>query len=352
MDQKRLKQIEDLYHEALRRSTQERLSWLAEACGDDALLQREVELLLEHHDADGGLLGKRITNQEAELATGSAIHVLAPGMRLSQYEILEIAGAGGMGQVYRAKDTRLDRTIAIKVISPDLILNHHGRERFEREARAVSQLNHPSICTLHDVGQQDGIDFLVMEYLEGETLAARLSRGGLLPINEVVRFGLQIADAVAHAHDRGLIHRDLKPTNTFITPEGRAKVLDFGLAKRASGPELAEVTTASQTEAGVLIGTLPYMSPEQLRGTAADMRTDVWAIGVMLHEMASGARPFQGQTGFELSASILNQPPAELPVRVPQELKAIIVRCLEEEPSHLVSDCSRPWFCLDSRFCS
>ena len=256
------------------------------------------------------------------------------GQQLGHYRILEKIGAGGMGEVYRAHDEQLDRDVALKVLPAHTLTDETARARLLREARAAAALNHPHICTIHEVGEAGGQAYIAMELVEGKPLSALVPGQGL-PVETVLRFGSQIADALAHAHERRIVHRDLKSANVVITPEGRAKVLDFGLAKRISGEELAEVTTRSQaslTQAGALIGTVPYMAPEQLRGQPADARSDVWALGVMLYEMATGRRPFQGQTSFELSSAILNQVPPPLSPAVPTQLGAVIERCLAKEP--------------------
>ena len=256
------------------------------------------------------------------------------GQRLGHFRVVEKIGAGGMGVVYRAHDEQLDRDVAIKVLPAGSFRDPSARARLLREARTASKLNHPHICTIHEVGEAEGQAYIAMELVEGQALSARLA-GGALPVEQVLRYGLQLADAVAHAHERGIIHRDLKSANVIITPEGRAKVLDFGLAKRLSGEEVAEATTQtmdSLTGPGAVVGTLAYMAPEQLRGQPADARSDVWALGVVLYEMAAGQRPFQGKTGFELSSAILSQPPPPLPPAVPSELWPVTERCLVKEP--------------------
>ncbi len=256
------------------------------------------------------------------------------GRTLAHYRILEKIGAGGMGEVYRAHDEQLDRDVALKLLPAQSFADDAARARLLREARAAAALNHPHICTIHEVGEADGQAYIAMEFIEGHPLADVIPRGGL-PLEPLLRYGVQIADALAHAHERQIAHRDLKSSNVVITPEGRAKVLDFGLAKRLSSHELAEVATQSQdslTQPGAVMGTLAYMAPEQLRGQPADARSDIWALGVVLYEMAASQRPFRGQTGFELSSAILSQAPEPLPGRVPLELKAIVERCLEKEP--------------------
>ena len=253
---------------------------------------------------------------------------------LGHYRILDRLGAGGMGEVYRAHDEKLGRDIAIKVLSAEALGDAAARPRLLREARSVAALNHPNVCTIHEVGEAEGQTYIAMELIEGRSLDRLIPEGGLA-VDRVLDYGLQIADAVAHAHDRGIVHRDLKPANVLVTPGGRTKVLDFGLAKQIVAADVGEASTASHptlTQVGAVVGTLPYMAPEQLRGEPADARSDVWALGVMLYEMAAGGRPFKGQTGFEVSSAILKERPAPLPAAVPPEVDGVIERCLEKEP--------------------
>jgi eukaryotic-like serine/threonine-protein kinase len=265
-----------------------------------------------------------------------------PGTRLGPYEILAPLGAGGMGEVWRAKDTRLDREVAIKILPPGFAADAQLRARFEREARTISQLNHPNVCSLFDVGHHDGTDYLVMELLEGESLADRLSKGAL-PIDLVLRHGTEIASALGAAHRQGIVHRDLKPGNVMLTRSG-AKLLDFGLAK--SGPLLTSTSGMSRiadsptehrplTEQGTILGTFQYMAPEQLEGQEADARTDIFAFGAVLYEMATGRRAFQGKNKTSLIASIVSGTPtpvSELVPLTPPALNHIIRKCLEKEP--------------------
>ncbi len=254
------------------------------------------------------------------------------GQRLGHYRILEKIGAGGMGEVYRAHDERLDRNIALKLLPASTFSDPGARARLLREARSAASLDHPDICTIHEVGEAEGQAYIAMELVEGQPLSARLAVGALTA-DQVLRYGLQLAEALAHAHERGVVHRDLKSANVVITAEGRAKVLDFGLAKRLSENELDEVTRsqASLTTPGALVGTLAYMAPEQLRGQPADVRSDVWALGVVLYEMAAGERPFRGDSGYELSAAILEHPTPALPATVPAVLQAVVERCLVKD---------------------
>ena len=264
---------------------------------------------------------------------------LASGTRLGPYEIIAPLGAGGMGEVYRARDTRLDRTVAIKVLPQHLAHTSEARQRFEREARAVSALNHPHICTLHDVGSQDGTDYLIMEYLEGETLSARLEKGPL-PLDMVLRYGVEIADALDKAHRLGIIHRDLKPGNIMLTKLG-AKLLDFGLAKAAvplaAGATLtAEATrTTPVTQQGTIVGTFQYMSPEQIEGKELDGRSDIFSLGAVLYEMVTGQRAFQGKSQLSVASAILEKEPAPISTSqplTPPALDRAIRRCLAKDP--------------------
>ncbi len=255
------------------------------------------------------------------------------GRQLGSYRIASLLGSGGMGDVYRAYDEKLRRDVAIKVLRAADADDDAARALLLREARAAAAVNHPNICTIHEVGEHDGLAFLAMELVDGEPLHRVIPPGTGLPVDRMVDYSVQIADALAHAHERGVLHRDLKAQNIVITRAGRAKVLDFGLAKRVVTSHEATTEMASVfTAPGAIAGTPAYMSPEQLRGLPADTRSDVWALGVVLHEMAVGARPFAGQTAYELSAAILNTPSPALPSRVPRELQSVIARCLEKDP--------------------
>ena len=260
--------------------------------------------------------------------------MLSIGDKLGPYVIVAPLGAGGMGQVYRAKDTRLDRTVALKILSPAVHQREDIRQRFELEARAVSKLNHPNICTLHDVGRQDGIDYLVMECLEGETLEARL-RKGPLPLPDVFRYGIQIANALERAHRSGIVHRDLKPGNIMLTKDG-VKLLDFGLAKMQSGVATSDQTiTDALTNSGTISGTLPYMAPEQLEGMQADARTDIFAFGSILFEMLTRRKAFEGNSQATLIAAIIHSDPlasAAVAPPIPPAVERIVRTCLAKNP--------------------
>ncbi len=266
---------------------------------------------------------------------------IAAGTRFGPYEIADQVGAGGMGEVYRATDTRLDRTVAIKVLPEHLADRAELRERFEREAKAVSSLNHPHICTLHDIGEQDGIHYLVMEYVDGETLQQRLEKGRL-PLDQALEYAIQIADALDKAHRQGVVHRDLKPGNIMITKSG-TKLLDFGLAKLKG--DAAEVSPLSQrptqdapaplTAEGTILGTFQYMAPEQLEGKKADARTDIFAFGALVYEMVTGKKAFEGASQASLIGAIMNHQPApvtEVQPLSPPMLDHVITACLAKSP--------------------
>src|SRR6202522_2007604 len=274
---------------------------------------------------------------------------LTSGTKFGPYQIEAPLGEGGMGEVYRARDLRLDRAVAIKVLASHLSSSPELKQRMEREARAISALNHPHICHLYDIGSQDGTDYLVMEFLEGETLGERLRRGAL-PLSEVYRIGMDVAEALAVAHRQGIVHRDLKPGNIMLT-KGGAKLMDFGLAKSAgagvppgasSAPLLSAARTMSQaspvsplTTAGTMIGTIQYMSPEQIEGKEADARSDLFALGAVLYEMVTGKRAFEGKSQISVASSILEKDPEPIAVVKPASPPAfdhVVKTCLQKDP--------------------
>src|SRR6516162_1794311 len=261
---------------------------------------------------------------------------LSPGQTLGPYEIVSRLGAGGMGEVYRAKDKRLDRTVAIKVLPQGV--SDVGKQRFDREAKTISSLNHPHICTLHDIGSQDGVDYLVMECVEGETLAKRLEKGPL-PLEHVLKYGAQMADALDKAHRAGIVHRDLKPGNIMLTPTG-AKLLDFGLAKPAA--PLASLATITVTKAespvtqeGTIVGTFQYMSPEQVEGKELDGRSDIFSLGAVLYEALTGRKAFEGKSQLSVASAILEKEPEPInrtKPMTPPGLEHAVRKCLAKDP--------------------
>ena len=264
---------------------------------------------------------------------------LSAGTRLGPYEILSALGAGGMGEVYRAKDARLGREVALKVLPEAFARDADRLARFEREARTVAGLNHPNIVVLYSVEEDNGVRFLTMELVEGQSLDRLVSPGGL-PFSRVLDLGIALSDGLVAAHERGVVHRDLKPANVMVTREGRVKVLDFGLAKLESSEPGLDATQAATmatpfSTPGQVVGTVPYMAPEQVRGDAVDARTDLFALGIMLYELATGQRPFTGATAADVSSSILRDAPeplANVRADLPADLDRIIGRCLEKEP--------------------
>ena len=264
---------------------------------------------------------------------------LTPGTRLGPYEITDVVGAGGMGEVYRARDTRLDRDVAIKVLPDTFAADPDRLSRFEREARAVAALSHPGILAIHDFGRADGLTYAVMELLEGSTLRARLDSAPLAPRRAIDVAG-QIVRALGAAHEKGIVHRDIKPENIFITTDGHVKILDFGLARLAASPigTLAAAGTRTRVETGdgVVLGTVGYMSPEQVRGVAADHRSDIFSFGVVLYEMLTGRRPFAGGTAVETMNAILKEDPPAMIVSdaaIAPTLSRLVAHALEKEPA-------------------
>jgi eukaryotic-like serine/threonine-protein kinase len=312
--------VREIFEAALAVPPNVRRSYVARASGGDESVSQQVELLLDSHErASGSSTWNTFLATPANPPLGDAgVARKLEGQRIGPYQLESCIGAGGMGEVYKARDTRLNRTVAIKVLPAHVASDARARERFEREARAVAALNHPHICTLHDIGSQEGVDFLVMEYIDGATLR------GPMPQEEVVRLATQIAAALASAHQHGILHRDLKPGNVMLTEVG-AKLLDFGLAKSLN----AEADVAA-TRAGMVVGTVAYMSPEQASGQPLDARSDIFSFGAVLYEMLSGNRAFGGTTmGQVLSAVVRDEPP---PLHTDSTLAPIVRRCLAKHP--------------------
>ncbi|MGI8958624.1 MAG: protein kinase domain-containing protein, partial [Bryobacteraceae bacterium] len=320
--------VETIYHAALEHTPEQRAGFIAQACSSDSGLRREVESLLAYHGRGDALLEAK----GVQRVIGAMIAInIEPGASLGPYQILAKAGKGGMGEVYKACDVRLNRVVAIKVLPYQFGIGLERRSRIERESKAISSLNHPHICALFDIGEQNSLEYMVMEYLEGETLADRL-KGGALPLEEAQRLAIQILEALKHAHRRAIVHRDLKPANVMLTANG-VKLLDFGLAKmldRGSQP----TGESSVSAPGAIIGTLQYMAPEQLEGNAADERADIYAFGAVLYEMLTGHRAFEGETQAALISAIMTKQPPPLHVvqpSLPGGLEHVVENCLAKD---------------------
>jgi len=315
--------VTDIFHTALEHPTDQRHVYLADACRDDAALRADVDTLLAGH-ARGGIVGDPLVGTQPALAPGS---VLGP------YRIDALLDAGGMGEVYKARDTRLKRDVAIKVLPARLSADPDRLARFEREAHAAAALSHPNICAVFDIGRHDGAPFIVSELLEGETLR-HAGAAGPMTVRRALDVAVPIARGLAAAHAKGIVHRDLKPDNIFITADGRAKILDFGLAKLmtddAVSGDVLPAGGSPLTEVGLVIGTVGYMAPEQVRGLPADSRSDIFSFGSVLFEMLTGLRPFGGDTTADTLSAILREDPLLMPhPAVPPQLERLIRRCRE-----------------------
>jgi serine/threonine protein kinase/Tol biopolymer transport system component len=347
MDAARLKQVEDLLLAALECAPHERSGFLQQACAGDESLEREVRSLLASHDAAGFFETPALDMIARRLAREPEPDRRLTGLVVSHYRILDKLGSGGMGEVYRARDTKLGRDVAIKVLPPIFTTNPERLARFEREARVLASLNHVNIGAIYGVEDSEGVQALVLELVEGPTLAERLTSGPL-PIKEALVIAWHVTEALEAAHERGIIHRDLKPPNIKFTREGVVKVLDFGLAKTVvgdtPGPDLtqAPAVTVLATREGTLLGTAAYMSPEQARGQAVDKQTDIWAFGCVLYELLTGRAAFARGTITDTLAAIVERDPAwdALPSSTPHVVVRLVRRCLEKDPRRRLHDIS------------
>src|ERR1700722_3172754 len=342
MTPERWQQIKELLHQAQELAPDERSAFLAHSCSSDHALRQEVETLLSSSDE---ARSRFLENSPWQVT-------LTPGTKLGDYEVQKLLGSGGMGEVYRARDLRLRRDVAIKVL-PSLLSSEKERlRRFEQEAQAAAALNHPNILAVFQMGTYEGAPYLVSELLEGETLREQLKRGPL-SVRKAIEYGIQIARGLAAAHEKGIVHRDLKPENLFVTKDGRLKILDFGLAKltqpRSSSDSDPKLTQG--TEPGVVMGTVGYMAPEQVRGQTADHRADIFALGAILYEMLAGKRAFQKPTSAETMSAILNEDPpgiSQVTANIPPALQRVVHRCLEKNPEQRFQSASDLAFALDA----
>ena len=342
MTPERWQLIRDVLEKALELAPGERSAFLNRACSSDQSLRREVETLLASSD-----------DVRSSFLQSSAPRVtLTSGTKLGEYEVKSLLGSGGMGEVYRARDARLGRDVAIKVLPSSLSSDSDRLRRFEQEARAAAALNHPNILAVFQMGTYEGAPYLVSELLEGETLREQIKRGRL-SMRKAIDYGVQIAGGLAAAHEKGIVHRDLKPENLFVTKDGRVKILDFGLAKLTQpiSSEQDRPTLTEGTEAGVVMGTVGYMAPEQVRRQTADHRADIFAFGAILYEMLAGKRAFQKPTSPETMTAILNEDPpgiSQVVPNLPPSLQRVVHRCLEKNPEQRFQSASDLAFALDA----
>jgi serine/threonine protein kinase len=329
----RWRRIEELYHTALARAESERAAFLAQVCAGDEALKREVESLLAQTASGAAFLDRPALAPAAQIVGDVTAPVLT-GQRLGVYELQTPLGAGGMGVVYRALDTKLNRPVAIKFLSDDLA-NPAARRRFQREAQMASSLNHPHILTVHDAGEFEGRQYLVTEFVDGGTFRD-WAHGGRRSWRQPLELLLGVADGLAAAHEAGILHRDIKPENILITKSGYAKLADFGLAKlyEGSAPDVAtRAVTETRTRPGVIVGTLAYLSPEQASGQPIDVRSDIFSFGVVLYEVLAGQRPFTGTSDLDTLQAIVHRPAGPLPEELPLALRMVAEKALEKDPT-------------------
>ena len=333
MTPQRWQQLKQIFQSALERNPAERSAFLNQACAGDPALRSEVESLISSHDQAGNSIEAMAVEAATEMLANNRVIV---GKQIGHYKVISRIGHGGMGEVFLAQDTSLNRKVALKLLHSEFTRNEERLRRFRQEAQATSALNHPNILTIHEIGHENSLHFMATEYVDGETLRDKLS-GTRMALGQVLDITVQVASALAAAHQAGIIHRDIKPENIMLRADGYVKVLDFGLAK-LSDPKTAHSAVPTlvkvETQPGVVMGTFSYMSPEQARGLAVDTRTDIWSLGVMIYEMAAGRQPFEGETASDVMSLILQKEPLPLAhswPEVPGELERIVRKALRKD---------------------
>ncbi len=354
MQAERWRQVEQLYHATMEQEEGQRAAFLERSCAGDQALRADVESLIACAQQTGIIDKPALEVVAAQIAEdlrakdGNKTDEMTPGTKVGDYEVKSLLGKGAMGRVYRARDSRLRRDVAIKVLPPIFSADPDRLRRFEQEAHAAGALNHPNILVVFRDGTYEGAPYLVSELLEGETLREQIKRSRL-SVRKAIDYGVQIARGLAAAHEKGIVHRDLKPENLFVTKDGHVKILDFGLAKLTKPQSQSE--RPEGTQAGVVMGTMGYMSPEQVLAQTADYRTDIFAFGVILYEMLTGKRPFQGPTPEDTASAILSEdPPAisQVTNNIPPTLQRVVHHCLEKNREQRFQSASDLAFVLDT----
>ena len=339
MTPERWRQLEAVFHEAVELQEEERAAFLAKVCGSDGQLREEAERLIAAHERKSSFIDPPVLPETVELRDDS--HESLLGRYIGPYQVINQLGRGGMGEVFLAQDTRLGRKVALKMLPAAFTQNPDRVSRFEREAKAASALNHPNILTIYEIGQSDGVHFIATEFVDGMTLRQRMN-GAKMTLAETLDLALQVATALAAAHEVGIVHRDIKPENVMVRPDGLVKVLDFGLAKLVGSlipaSELVKVSQTPvanglHTEFGIMMGTVRYMSPEQASGQPVDMRSDIFSFGVVLYELLTGRLPFTGATDRDILQKIIHGVPDPVGKEVPLELRAAVEKAVEKDPA-------------------
>ena len=334
MTPERMQKIRNLFEAALEQDAAERERFVEHASRNDSELRAEVLRMLEAHQRANGYLSRPAADLTGTTQVHAAERVFAAGdVVANRFDIVELLGAGGMGEVYRARDRKLHRDVALKVVLHRIYVSSYQRARFEREARAASALNHPNIATVYDLFEESAVQFIAMELVRGRTLAELIPSGGM-PVEQAIEYAAQIADALKAAHAAGIVHRDMKPRNVAITETGTVKVLDFGLAKLVDRALEEEPESVSETASGLILGTAAYMSPEQAEGGPVDHRSDIFSFGAVLYEMLTGRRAFEGSSPASVIAAVLKEEPRfpqELATSIPVELQRLVMRCLRKD---------------------